>query len=219
MGGRGSGSGGPSLGGGSGKNINIISSQDVWSYRHRAGNEGFVDQINTGIRNISDDFPGMMNTVRTVDSAKLGGADANNVLGFWSADGQLALNENYTNVEKMNQVYDASIKSGYHPGRGNKTGTYAVATHEAGHALTDHLREKMGEKSIDSAAKKIVDAAYKKAKGKGGTVAWAAKISGYAKESNAECIAEAVSDWYCNGNKANANSIAIIQEMKRIYAQ
>lgn len=219
MGGRGSGSDGPGLGGGSGKNVNIISSQDVWSYRHRQGNEPFVDEINSGIRNISDDFPGMMNTVQKVDAAKLGGADANTVLGFWSSDGQLALNENYTDVDKMNSVYDRATQSGYHPSRGNKSGTYAVATHEAGHALTDHLREKMGERNIDSAAKRIVDAAYKRAKGKGGTLAWAGKISGYAQESNAECIAEAVSDWYCNGNKASANSIAIVNEMKRLYAQ
>ena len=43
-----------------------------------------------------------------------------------------------------------------------------------------------------------------------GVVQMAAKISRYATESNAEAIAEAVSDVYCNGNKARAESLAIV---------
>ena len=37
----------------------------------------------------------------------------------------------------------------------------------------------------------------------------ASKISGYARSSNAEAIAEAISDCYCNGSKAKAESKAI----------
>lgn len=207
---------GPSLGGGSGKKINVLDQQDVWSYRHRQGNEPFVDAINGSIRDVQDDFPGLMNDVEKVNSAKLGGADAESVLGFYSEDDKsVSMNENYTNINKMNAVYDAAVESSYHPGRGNKNGTQAVTYHEVGHALTDHVGKKMGAASLDDAAKQIVDNAYKNSKGKGGTKAWAGKISGYAQENNAECIAEAVCDWYCNGNKAASQSKAIMTELKK----
>lgn len=48
-----------------------------------------------------------------------------------------------------------------------------------------------------------------------GTKAWAGKISGYAQDSWAECVAEAVSDYYCNGSKAHANSKAIMAELRK----
>ena len=44
----------------------------------------------------------------------------------------------------------------------------------------------------------------------------AKNISGYAGHSNAECIAEAVSDVYCNGRKASAESRAIVKELNTI---
>ena len=37
----------------------------------------------------------------------------------------------------------------------------------------------------------------------------ASKISGYATHSNAEAIAEAIADCYCNGKKAKSESKAI----------
>lgn len=211
----GNGSSGPSLGsGGGGLNPNDIKSEtDVWSYRHRKGNEAFVDEINTGVGRIQSDFPDLMDTVNTVNTAELKGAAKQGVLGFYGG-GTVALNQNYTDINKMNSVYDASVKSGFHPSRGSRTGTEAVALHETGHALTDHIGKKMGARNMDDAAKKIVDKAYKDSKGKGGTKAWAKKISGYATESNAECIAEAVADWYCNGRKSAKESQAIIKVLK-----
>jgi len=218
FGGRGASSDGPSLGGGGGGNVNIVDEQNVWSYRHNPNNEDYVDAINEGVRKIDEDFPGVMaDTVTSVNATTFGGSDKTNTLGVYSpSDKSVGINTNYTNIEKMNAVYDAAVDKKYHPSRGNLTGTEAVALHEMGHALTDNLASKMGEKSLDSAAKKIVDKAYKTSKGKGGTLAWAKTISGYAADSNAECIAEAVSDWYCNGNKASSASKAIITEMKRI---
>ena len=216
MGGRGGGSG-QNLGGGSGKNINILNQTDVWSARHNPNNADYVDAINTSVSRIQNDFPGIMDDVNEVNSATLGGADRDGVLGFYDPQAKtVALNERYTDIRTMNDTYDASVASGYHPGRGDRTGTEAVALHEMGHALTDHLGKKLGATDIDDAAKQIVDNAYKNSGGRGGTVAFAKKISGYATESNAECIAEAVADWYCNGNKASSNSKAIIREMQRI---
>ena len=115
----------------------------------------------------------------------------------------------------MNTVYDKSVESGYHPSRGNKTGVEAVTYHEMGHAITDHIAGKMGVKDLDAASKKVVNNAYKATKGKGGTKAWAKKISGYATDSFAECVAEAVADVYCNGNKAHKHSKAIFAELKK----
>ena len=115
----------------------------------------------------------------------------------------------------MNDTYDAAVKSGYHPSRGNKSGTEAVTYHEMGHALTDSIAKKMGVKDLDAASKKIVNDAYKASGGKGGTKAWAGKISKYAQDNFAECVAEAVSDWYCNGNKARSNSKAIMTQLKK----
>lgn len=216
FGGRGGSSGGPGLAEGSGKKINIKNQTDVWSYRHDPNNAPYVDSINSSVKTVADDFPGLMNDVNNVNVAELGGADKTNTLGFYSSGSKtVALNENYTNVDKMNKVYDQAVKEGYHPSRGNKTGTEAVTYHEMGHALTDSLAKKMGAKDLDAASKKVVDDAYKASKGTGGTKKWAGKISGYAQENYAECVAEAVADWYCNGNKASKQSKAIMSELKK----
>lgn len=215
FGGRGSGSGGgESLSSGSGENVNIKSTTDVWSYRHNPKNERYVDDINTAVRGISDDFPGLMNDVNSVDTAELGGLDRIQTLGFYG-QGQVAINSNYTNVDKMNRTYDNGVKEGFHPSRGNKSGVEAVTYHEMGHALSDSIAKKMGVKDLDAASKKIVNDAYKANGGKGGTKAWAGKISGYAQKNYAECVAEAVCDWYCNGNKAKSASKAIMTELKK----
>ncbi len=187
---------------------------DVWTYRHNRNNEPFVDAMNTAARRMSDDFPGLMDSVQQVNAGTLKGEPARSVLGYYG-DGRVALNTNYTDINKMNLAYDSAVKSGYHPTRGNKSGTEAVMYHEMGHALTDALAEKMGVSGLNAASKKIVNDAYTNSKGKGGTLAWAGKVSGYAKESFAECVAEAVSDWYCNGNKASSQSKAIMKELKK----
>lgn len=207
---------GESLKKGSGKNVNIVNETDVWSYRHNPDNAPFVDEINTGVLAVQDDFKDVMETVYHVNAAELGGLDKQSTLGYWDPMNKtLALNQNFTDVDKMNKVYDESVKSGYHPGRGDKTGTQAVALHEMGHALTDHIAQKMGVASLDDAAQQIVNAAYKASHATGGTKAWAGKISGYAQESYAECVAEAVADYYCNGNNASAVSKAIMSQMNK----
>lgn len=213
FGGRGS-SGGESLGGGGGGNVDIVSQTDVWSYRHNQNNQPFADQINQSVADVQNDFPDVMNTVNNVYAAKFGGSDATGTLGCYGADG-LSINQRFTDIEKMNNVYDKSVASKFHPSRGNKSGVEAVTYHEMGHAITDHIASKVGAKNLDESSKKIVNAAYKATKGKGGTKAWAGKISGYAQDSFAECVAEAVADVYCNGNKAHAHSKAIFKELKK----
>ena len=206
FGGRGSSSDGESLASGSGKPVNIISETDVWTYRHNPNNAPYVDSINSSVREMSDDFPSLMrDTVNSVDTVEFGGADKTGTLGIYG-DGRVGLNSNYTNIEKMNAVYDKGVQKGYHPGRGNKNAVEAVTYHEMGHALTDNIAQKMGVKNLDASSKRIVEDAYKASGGKGGTKAWAGKISGYAQENFAECVAEAVADYYCNGSKASKQS-------------
>ena len=212
FGGRG---GGSDLTLGSGKSINIKSEMDVWSYRHNPDNEPFVDAINTSVARMQEDFKDVMETVYHVNAAELGGADKKNTLGFYG-NGRVSLNRYYTNMEAMNETYDLGVKSGYHPSRGNKSGVEAVSFHEMGHALTDHLVKKLGAKDLDHAAKSIVESAYKAMGYKGGTKKFAGKISVYATENYAECVAEAVADHYCNGSKAAAESKAIMKEMRKI---
>lgn len=212
MGGRGGSSG---MGGG-GTNVNILNTTDVWSYRHRPNNEPFVDAINEGARRIQSDFKDLMDTVQRVDAAELGGSDKYNTLGFYSSDGKMvAINQQFTNVDKMNKVYDDSVRTGFHPSRGDLTGTEAVTLHEMGHALTDHVAQKMGAADLYAAARIIFNNAYKATKGKGRFKEWAGKISGYAKENYAETVAEAVADYYCNGPNAHANSRAIMDELRK----
>ena len=215
----GRGSGGESLGSsGGGEKVNVQDQIDVWSYRHNKNNEPFVDSINSSASTVQKDFPELMSsgTIYSIDAGKYGGIDNTQTLGFYSADGQLSINRNYTNIDKMNRVYDKSVKEGFHPSRGNKDGVQAVTYHELGHAVTQQIVKQGYGKDMDAAAKKVVDNAYKNSKGRGGTKKWAGNISGYAQKNNAECIAEAVADFYCNGSKAKKESKAIMSELKRM---
>lgn len=213
MGGRGGSSG---MNGGSGIRINVRGTEDVWSYRHNPNNEPFVDSINAGARKMQEDFKDLMETVEHVDVAELGGKDRSEILGFYDpSEKTVALNQNFTDVDKMNKVYDSCTKTGFHPSRGDLTGTEAVTLHEMGHALTDHVAKKLGLPGLDAAAKKIFEDAYRAAKGKGRFQGWAGQISGYAKKNYAEAIAEACADYYCNGSKAHPNSIAIMNELRK----
>ena len=137
-----------------------------------------------------------------------------NALAYYDGDG-IAINAKYLNSKKMNDAYQRCVESGFHPKSGSKTGMEAVVAHELGHALTDMAGAKMGVKGgIDASSKAIVNEARKATKHRG-VVQMASKISGYAKQSNAEAIAEAVADVYCNGKKARSESRAIVNVMNK----
>ena len=212
FGGRGSSSGESLAEQSTGANFTVLSEVDVWSFRHQQGNEPFVDAMNSSVRDMANDFPTLMNDIEYINAATLKGAAASQVLGYYG-DGNVSLNANYTNVQKMNDVYDAAVQSGFHPSRGNKSGTEAVTYHEMGHALTDSIKNKVGAEDLNASSKKIVNDAYKASGGTGGTKKWAGGISGYAQDSFAECVAEAVADWYCNGSNSSKQSKAIMTEL------
>ena len=133
-----------------------------------------------------------------------------NALAYYDGAG-IAINSSYLNSDKMNDAMKKCAESGFHPPMGNKSGMEAVVSHELGHALTDMVGVKMGNQSwidFDKTSTAIVNEARKQTKHRG-VVQMAGKISGYATHSNAEAIAEAISDCYCNGKKARAESKAI----------
>jgi hypothetical protein len=80
--------------------------------------------------------------------------------------------------------------------------------------LTAAIGAKQGWGNIDQSATKIVNEARASTKHRG-VVKMANAISRYASSSNAECIAEALSDYYCNGKKAKSESKAIVNVLKK----
>lgn len=210
FGGRGSSSGGD-LGNDNGENLKILKKTDIWSMRHNKDNEEYVDSINASVRLIQEEYNDIMNNVQTVEAAKFA---KKSVLGAYG-NNALLMSDKYTNISDVNAIYDRNAKSGYHPSRGNKNGIEAVALHELGHALTDTLAAKGGFKDLGACSKDIVKKAYKSSRGIGGTKRWAGKISRYAQHSYSECVAEAVSDYYCNGDKAAKQSKAIVSEIRK----
>lgn len=139
--------------------------------------------------------------------------NAQGVLGYYDGS-NIAINSSFMNTARINDAYDTCVESGYHPSRGNKTAMEAVAAHEYGHALTDAAARKMGASDLNTAATQIVNEARKSTSHRG-IVQMASKISRYATASNAEAVAEAISDVYCNGGKAKAESKAIVNVVNK----
>ena len=124
----------------------------------------------------------------------------------------VGLNSRYMDENKLNTSYDECVADGFHPSRGNRSAAEAVAAHELGHRLTDAAAAKMGQGvSLDQAATRIVNEARREQGTHRGVVQMARRISGYATTSNAETISEALSDVYCNGSRASAESRAVVK--------
>lgn len=136
-----------------------------------------------------------------------------NALAYYDGS-NIAINEKYFDNDIMELAYQKCFDNGFHPSKGNKTALQAVVAHELGHKLTDAVGAKMGVSGIDNSALAIVNEARKSTKHKG-VVQMASKISGYATYSNAEAIAEAFADVFCNGNKAHSESRAIVDVLNK----
>lgn len=203
MGGRGAGSG--RAGGINPRNIVSVTSL----ISGREGKAREVDATLSVLRDIRDRYGVDMNDVQL---ATLKGKDSR-VMAYYDADGNLAVNQTYFDSAKMDAAYDRCVSNGFHPSRGNKTGLEAVVAHEAGHRLTDSQQSIFG---IDGTSDRIVEAAAKRMGYKNAN-SFRSKISGYAKESNAEAVAEAFADVYCNGSKASRESKAVVTELNKLY--
>lgn len=189
---------------------NIVSTTSLISY---PGKSTEINQTLEVLRSISDDY-GV--TLEDVQVATLKGA-GQMVMGYYDSQGNLAFNQSYFDGNKLNGAYDRNVETGYHPSRGNKSAIEAVAAHEAGHALTEKAAG--GWNKLDSTADKIVKEAAKNAGYGKDLRRFAGKISGYAKESAAEAVAEAFSDVYCNGNKASRESRAVVNSLNKYFGR
>lgn len=202
-------------GGGTGgvSGANVKNRDSLVSARNE-GKQAEVDQTLGVIRDLNGEYGG--GNLADLHIVDLGGKDSG-VIAFYDNGDNLAFNRSYFD-KNLDSAYDKCVDSGFHPGRGKKTGIEAVAAHEYGHKLTYEAAAKMktpGFGNIDGAARKIVDEARKET-GDRGWQKMAKKISGYASRNPAEAVAEACSDVYCNGNKAKKESKAIMKVVKRI---
>ena len=200
MGGRGASSSGR-YGGGGLSPADILSTNSFVSERH---NYDISNDVLDVFKNVNEEYGYVIGDILV---AKIKGK-SNNTMAYYDGT-NIGFNEAYASTKVLNKAYADCVKSGFHPSNGNKSPAEAVASHELGHALTDAVGKKMGGLDIDRASDRIVKEA-KEQTGHRGVVQMAKKISTYATHSNAEAIAEAFSDVYCNGKKAHKESKAIV---------
>ena len=199
--------GGEGWGGGGGGAIDILNTDSLISARERQRLE--VDETLQTFKDMNDEYGYQ---VEDLQIATLSAKDAS-VMAYYDG-ANIAFNETYFNKRVMEGAYARCVQDGYHPSQGNKTALQAVASHEIGHALTDKAIARMGTVKGDS-AEAILREAQKAVGHKGKLADMASKISGYAKESARECIAEATADVYCNGKNAHKYSQAIVNVMNK----
>ena len=201
MGGRGASSSGRYGGGGGLSPADILSTNSFVSERH---NYDISNDVLDVFKNVNEEYGYVIGDILV---AKIK-SKSNNTMAYYDGT-NIGFNEAYASTKVLNKAYADCVKSGFHPSNGNKSPAEAVASHELGHALTDAVGKKTGGLDIDRASDRIVKEA-KKQTGHRGVVQMAKKISTYATHSNAEAIAEAFSDVYCNGKKAHKESKAIV---------
>lgn len=208
MGGRGA-SGGGRLAGGGLNAGDITGLEDLVSMREGKPRE--IDEVLSVGKDVHDKYGEDIDNLSaaTLKESKSG------VLGFFDGGGGIALNKRYLDSKKMDKVIDEAISDGYHPPRGKKTGLQSVAAHEYGHKLTEAAGRRHG-KSLDAMADEIVKEA-RQTTGHRGVVKMASKISKYATVSNAEAVAEAFTDVYCNGGRAKRESIATVNALDKRF--
>ena len=208
FGGRGSASGGGTTGGGSTK---VLSTESLLS---ASGKTTEINQVMDAVKAVADDYGVNLYDMRvaTLDKKSQG------TMAYYDNSGNLAVNKNYFDSKKMDGAYDDCVKEGYHPKRGNKSGLEAVSAHELGHALSEEVGRKLGygDWQLDKASNKIISEA-KKQGGFKSVGAIRKGISGYAQKNNAEAIAEAFADVYCNGNKAKKASKAVVDVLNSYF--
>lgn len=186
----------------------ILSTTSLISERERQ--QALVDETMEVFKDVFDEYGAIVDDIQLA-TLKPGSS----ALAYYDG-ANIAVNKAYFN-KTMTSAYDKCVESGFHPGKGNKTALQAVVAHELGHKLTADVGVKMGKDGwadFDSIATTIVNEARKSTKHRG-VVQMASKISGYAKHSNAEAIAEAFSDVFCNGKKAHSESKAIVDVINK----
>ena len=176
----------------------------------REGKQQEVDDTLNVLRDVYDQYGVQIDTVVGVFPPR------SRVMGFYDPNtGEVGMNKSYFDSKKLDDTYDKCVQANYHPPRGNKTGMEAVVSHEAGHKLNYIAGERSG-KTAEQVALDVVKKASKKT-GHNSISSLKSKISGYAKENNKECVAEAFADVFCNGKKARKESIAVVNELNSYF--
>lgn len=185
--------------------------KDLWSLRHTQTKEVFVDRVNKAIKNMMNQYKGVEGFLQDAWITK-------NEVDFYGAmtwGGELMLNKEFTDSEALEKAVKEDIKDKYRPPMGNKTAEESVVSHEMGHAIVNLIVRKTGFKELPpQLSERIVSEARAKTKARNNTT-FGGKISKYARENEQETIAEAVSDVYCNGSKAKAESKAVVRVLKK----
>lgn len=185
----------------------IVSTTSLVSARE--GNQQEVDEVLQTFRDVAEEYGYIIDDIKL---ATLQGEGATTMAYYDGSN--IAVNQSYFNKARMESAYARCVEEGFHPSQGNKTALQAVASHELGHALTDAVGKKMTGVKGDTATA-ILKEAKSQIKFKGNLGEMAGKISGYAKFNARETIAEAFSDVYCNGKKANRESVAIVNVINK----
>ena len=204
--------GGRGGGGGGAPPPNVISTTSLISERERKREE--VDYTLTVLRDVEREYNVILEDVQL---AKIKDGRGGSTMAYYDSGGNLAVNEKYFDTATMDSAYDSCVASGFHPSRGNKTGMEAAVAHEMGHRLSDIAARNagMGNWALDDVSNNIIKAAAKSLGMSHGNLR--SSISGYAQYNNAECVAEAFSDVYCNGNRAKRASRAVVAELKKYF--
>ena len=189
--------------------LNPSDIKSVTSLLSASGKDAEIAEAMTAIKNVYDEYGLELDDILLAEITGKGAS----TLAYYDGS-NVAFNTSYFSKATMDTAYASCVKSGFHPSSGKKSGLEAVASHELGHALTSKIASKMGVKSLDEASTRVVKEARKSTKHKG-VVQMASKISGYATYSNAEALAEAFADVYCNGKKAKSESRAIVNTMNK----
>ena len=200
--------GGRRANGGKGiKESDIISQRSLISERERNAKQ--VDLSLATLKEMGEEYGAAVGDLLIAELK--GHADT---LGFSTGE-NISINNAWFN-DKIDLAYKEAVAMGFHPHMGNKTGVQAVMAHEFGHNLTYIAGQNMGiaTNTLHSAADRIVNEARALTKDKG-VVIMARKISEYATTTNAEAVAEAVADVYCNGGRAKNASQTIVHVLKK----
>lgn len=146
--------------------------------------------------------------------AELKGKAKNGVLAYY--DGKnVAVNGTFMDNQKLETAYKECVNSGYHPSNGGKSAAEAVAAHEYGHAIASQVAKKLGIGGCNEGSSQILHEAFKEQTKHSKQSSFQKAISNYAAKNPAETVAEAISDVYCNGKGAKAESQAIAKVVKK----
>lgn len=189
-----------------------VSSNDLYNGLYVEGSAGQyqqnADEIVQGVRDVLDDF-GYGDALKSVifTNSNLKGNNSD-VLAGMNGQGDLKITKKGLGPAVNSNGYNVNDS---HRGTG---------THEAGHAVVYELLKRQVmpnatrlDQSTARKNQKLEKAIIKEAQKRYGSNP---KISGYGSTKFSEKVAEAVSDHYSNGNKANPYSHVIIGVMKDI---